>query len=66
MTGTSIDKRKPGKTPDGLGRDDTASGFGPRDGHVVVNDRTKEVIQISDRTDPNWIPDGRIVWSEGL
>lgn len=64
VTGTSTDKRKPNKTADGLGRDDTASVYGPKDGYVVVNDRTKEVVQISDRTDPGWIPDGRIVWNE--
>jgi hypothetical protein len=29
--------------------------------YVVVDDVTNEVTQISDRTDPNWVPDTRIV-----
>lgn len=61
-TGTSIDKRRPNKTADGLGRDDTASVYGTPDGYVVVNDRTGEVVQVSDKTDPAWIPDSRINW----
>jgi filamentous hemagglutinin len=31
-------------------------------GYVVVNDRTGRVVQISDRTDPAWVPDSRIEW----
>ena len=62
-TGVSADKRSPGKTADGKGRDDRATVYGPKDGgHVVVNDNTKEVIQIVITGDPNWIPDSRIDW----
>ncbi|WP_036254108.1 colicin E5-related ribonuclease [Methylobacter sp. BBA5.1] len=60
--GTSADKRSPKKTPDGQGRNDTATVYGTKDGYVVVNDRTGEVVQVSDRNDPTWIPDGRINW----
>ena len=62
--GTSEDKRSPGKTSDNAGRDDTATVYGSKDkGHVVVNDRTKEVVHVSDKTDQNWIPDLRIKWN---
>jgi filamentous hemagglutinin len=61
-TGTASDKRSASKTPDGLPRNDTATVYGSKDGYVVVNDRTGEVVQISDRTDPGWIVDSRIQW----
>jgi RHS repeat-associated protein len=62
-TGVSTDKRSPGKTDDGKGRNDSATVYGPKEGgHVVVNDTTKEVIQISNKNDPNWVPDSRIDW----
>jgi hypothetical protein len=51
-TGTASDKRSASKTPDGLPRNDTATVYGSKDGYIVVNDRTGEVVQISDRTDP--------------
>ena len=57
-TGTSIDNR----TVDGERRNDPATVYGPRDGYVVVNDRTGEVVQIADKTDADWTPDGRIIW----
>lgn len=63
-TGTSSDKRSASKTPDRTARDDTASVYGTKDGYVVVNDRTKEVVQISDRNDPTWVPDSRIEWND--
>ena len=45
------------------GRADPATVYGSRSGgYVVVNDRTRRVIQISDRTDAGWLPDSRIVW----
>lgn len=45
------------------GRSDPAAVYGSRQGgYVVVNDRTGRVVQISDRTDPGWIPDSRIEW----
>ena len=31
-------------------------------GHVIVNDETKEVVQVSDKED--WIPDDRIKWDD--
>ncbi|WP_084069110.1 colicin E5-related ribonuclease [Paraburkholderia heleia] len=61
-TGTAFDKRSASKTPDGLPRNDTATVYGSKDGYVVVNDRTGEVVQISDKTDPRWIADSRIQW----
>ena len=45
------------------GRSDPASVYGSkRGGYVVINDRTWRVVQISDRTDPGWLPDSRIEW----
>lgn len=42
--------------PDGTQMDESATAFIRLDGsYVVRNDRTGEVVQISDRTDPNWI-----------
>jgi filamentous hemagglutinin len=61
-TGTSVDQRGSGKTEDRLGRNDTASVWGDSGGYVVVNDRTGEVVQVSDKNDPNWSPDDRIQW----
>lgn len=64
-TGSSTDKRSPNKTADGQGRNDPASVYGSKNGgHVVVNDNTKEVVHVSDKNDPNWIPDSRIEWKE--
>ncbi|MGO4571650.1 colicin E5-related ribonuclease [Microvirga sp. 2TAF3] len=61
--GTSTDSRGPKKTPDGLGRNDPATVYGsPSGGYVVVNDRTKEVVQVSDKNGP-WAPDDRIKWN---
>ncbi|ANA71429.1 pyocin protein [Pseudomonas aeruginosa] len=62
-TGSSSDKRRPNKTIDGLGRNDSATVYGsPPNGYIVVNDRTGEVIQIADRNDSAWAVDGRIIW----
>ena len=45
------------------GRADPATVYGSKSGgYVVVNDRTRHGIQISDRTDAGWIPDSRIIW----
>ena len=63
-TGTSTDTRRPNKTPDGFGRNDSASVYGDSSGYMVVNDRTREVTQISDKNDPDWIVDSRISWNE--
>jgi filamentous hemagglutinin len=30
----------------------------------VVNDKTGNVVQVSDKNDPNWVPDDRIKWRE--
>lgn len=61
--GKSFDKRSPKKTPpDHLGRNDTATVYGKQGEYVVVNDRTGEVVQVSDKTDPQWIDDSRIQW----
>ncbi|MEZ2862260.1 colicin E5-related ribonuclease [Proteus terrae] len=62
-SGDSFDKRKPKNTDDGLGRDDPATVYGQSGKYVVVNDRTGEVTQVSDKTDPDWIDDSRIRWN---
>ena len=63
--GISTDKRSPSKTADGQGRNDPASVYGSKNGgHVVVNDNSKEEVHVSDKNDPNWIPDSRIEWKE--
>ncbi|MCC8456845.1 colicin-like bacteriocin tRNase domain-containing protein [Photorhabdus aegyptia] len=64
-TGKSTDNRRPNKTPDKLGRNDTATVYGtPPNGYIVVNDRTGEVTQIADKTDSGWNADSRIKWSK--
>lgn len=35
--------------------DPAAACYSERGGYVVRNDRTGDIVQISDRTDPNWI-----------
>ncbi len=60
--GTTMDNRSAGKTPDGLPRNDPASVYGSKNGYVVVNDPTGEVVQVSGKNDPGWIPDSRIQW----
>jgi len=61
-TDTTTDNRRPAKTPDGNGRNDPASVYGSKNGgHIIVNDVTGEVTQISDKK-PGWIPDSRIEW----
>ncbi|MDR0780001.1 MAG: hypothetical protein LBF16_04810, partial [Pseudomonadales bacterium] len=60
--GTTIDNRSAAKTPDGVPRNDPASVYGSKDGYVVVNDRTGEVVQVSNKNNPNWIVDSRIQW----
>lgn len=63
--GKSFDKRSPKKTPpDHLGRNDTATVYGKQGEYVVVNDRTGEVVQVSDRKDPEWADDSRIQWEK--
>ena len=58
----TTDNRRPNKTDDGLGRNDTATVYGSSGNYVVVNGRTGEIVQVSGRNDPNWIDDGRIQW----
>ncbi|WP_414137236.1 colicin E5-related ribonuclease [Burkholderia stagnalis] len=60
--GTTMDNRSAKKTPDGLPRNDTATVYGSKDGYVVVNDRTGEIVQVSGKNDADWVPDGRIKW----
>jgi len=60
--GTTTDSRSAAKTPDGVPRNDPASVYGSKSGYVVVNDRTGEVVQVSGKNDPGWIPDSRINW----
>lgn len=62
-TGKSVDQRSSGKTEDGKGRNDPATVYGTKSGgHVVVNDNTGEVTHVSDKNNPNWVPDSRIEW----
>lgn len=63
-TGTSVDQRSPGKTPDGIARNDPASVYGERGNYAVVNDRTGEVTQVSNRNAAGWIDDSRINWND--
>ncbi|WP_374463308.1 colicin E5-related ribonuclease [Microtetraspora sp. AC03309] len=51
------------KTPNGAPRNDSASVYGSKSGYVVVNDRAGEVVQVSGKNDPSWIPDSRIKWN---
>jgi hypothetical protein len=55
-SGTSVDNTE--------GRDDPASVYGTEGAHVVVNDRTGRVVQVSDRNNPGWVPDSRIQWND--
>lgn len=49
------------------GRADPATVYGSKSGgYVVVSDITRRVGQVSDRTDPGWVPDSRIVWKRGI
>jgi hypothetical protein len=42
--------------PNGSRNNDPATAYIQPHGHyVVVNDRTRDIVQISDRTDPNWV-----------
>ena len=61
-TGISIDQRSSQSTPDGVARNDPATVYGTPSKYVIINDITNEVVQVSDKGDPNWVPDKRIVW----
>ncbi|HEM7179485.1 TPA: hypothetical protein U2I74_004368 [Providencia stuartii] len=63
-TGKSVDQRRPKNTDDGLGRNDPATVYGEPGKYVVVNDRTGEVAQASDKKDPEWVDDSRIQWEK--
>jgi hypothetical protein len=53
-SGISVDGRD--------GRNDPASVYGKSREYIVVNDRTKEIIQLSNKNDPTWRDDSRINW----
>jgi RHS repeat-associated protein len=56
-SGTSVDNTG--------GRNEPATVYGTKDGgHVVVNDKTGNVTQVSDKQDSGWKPDPRIEWKE--
>ena len=62
-----LTKKDPSRTSvDNTGdRNDPATVYGTRDGgHVVVNDKTGNVTQVSDKKDPEWKPDSRIRWKD--
>ena len=63
-TGKSVDQRRPVKTEDGLGRNDPATVYGKPGEYVVINDRTGEVTQVSDKKDLGWMDDSRIQWEK--
>lgn len=46
------------------GRNDPATVYGTPEGHVVINDKTGDVVQVSDKNDPDWTPDSRIQWKD--
>lgn len=52
MTVKTIDHRR--IKGGGVMNDPATRYYSPHGGYVVRNDRTKEIIQVSDRTDPNW------------
>jgi hypothetical protein len=52
--GLSVDTRN--------GKNDTATVYGKHGEYVVLNDRTKEIVQISDKKNPSWKDDSRIHW----
>ncbi|MDI2113978.1 colicin E5-related ribonuclease, partial [Commensalibacter nepenthis] len=62
--GTSTDNRSPKKTDDKLGRNDPATVYGKPGSYVVINDRTGEVTQVSDKIRPGWTDDSRIQWNK--
>jgi len=52
--GISIDGRN--------GRQEPATVYGERGRYIVVNDSTREVVQVSDKTKSDWGDDSRIQW----
>ena len=59
-TGTSVDTRSAAKTPDNIKRNDPADVYGDAKEYVVINRRTGEVTQVSNKLDPGWVKDSRI------
>jgi filamentous hemagglutinin len=59
-------KEPAGTTTDNTGgRSASATVYGTKTGgHVIVNDKTGQVVQVSDKDDPDWKPDPRIKWRE--
>lgn len=56
-TGTSVDNTG--------GKNDPATVYGsPTEGHVVVNDKSGEVVQVSNKNNPDWKVDDRIKWKD--
>jgi hypothetical protein len=53
-SGTSIDGRE--------GKNEPASVYGKKGEYIVINDRTKEIVQVSNKKDPEWKDDSRINW----
>jgi filamentous hemagglutinin len=60
----AVDRGSIGRSIDHAeGESNPATVYGSKQGgYVVINDRTGRVVQISDRTDPGWLPDSRIEW----
>lgn len=57
--GSTTDDRR----VEGVQRGEPATAYGNEDGsYVVRNDRTGDIVQVSDRTDPSWRVDPRIKW----
>jgi filamentous hemagglutinin len=54
--GTSVDNT--------AGKNDPATVYGsPPNNYIVVNDVTGQVVQVSNRRNPAWVPDNRIRWN---
>jgi uncharacterized protein RhaS with RHS repeats len=59
--GTSTDNTR---DENGVRREEPATVYGTPDRHIIVNDQSGRVIQVSDRTDPKFKPDVRIRWND--
>jgi hypothetical protein len=57
-TGTSVDNTN-GKVGE---KGEPSTVYGEPKRYVVVNDKSRSVVQLSDRKDPNFVPDSRIQW----
>jgi len=59
---TAFKKGPVGTSNNGTATVFTSTGKKSTNKHIVVDNRTREILQISDRLDPRWLVDPRIVW----